>query len=204
MSCPSAFSRLAGIDELNTEMIIALLISGPLILVGLASCWFQIRGLGVLRARRIVPSDEASYLRNRYRRRMMVGVLMMVIGVMIGGAYVSGMVARADELGKPQPTDADGVKKQMTEEQKEFLKRFGYFWISVAILTLVMIGLAVVDGLSSRRYWLKLYREMRDEHNSQLRRDIAVYKQQKEQGRGGGAGGGSYGGRLGTGPESDN
>lgn len=183
-------------------MIIALLISGPLILVGLASCGFQLRGLGVLRARRIVPSDEALYLRNKHRRRFVVGLLMMTIGVMIGGAYVSGMVARADELGRPQPTDADGVKKSMTEEQKAFLKRFGYFWIAVAILTLMMIGLAVVDGLSTRRYWLKLYREMRDEHNSQLRRDLAVYKQQKEQGRGGG--GGSYGGRLGSGPESEN
>jgi hypothetical protein len=60
----------------------------------------------------------------------------------------------------------------------------------------VLIVLAMIDGLATRRYWLKIYREMRDEHNSQLRRDLAVYMQQKE----GRRVGGNFGGRLGDGP----
>lgn len=177
-------------------MVVALCIAAPLVLLGLVSCWQQLRGLRDLRARKIVPSDEAAYLRGRYRRRFLVGVLLALIGGLIAGAFLSGMEARADEMGAKKADDAEGEKKAITPEEKQFLKWYGGYWIAVMALTVGLIGLAMADGLASRRYWLKIYREMRDEHNSQLRRDLAVYKQQMDQGRGGG----NFGGRLGSGP----
>jgi hypothetical protein len=175
-------------------MVAALALAIPLVLVGLVSGWQQLRGLRRLRERKLVPSDEAAYLRGRHRRRFVVGALLVLIGGLIAGAFVSGMEARADELGEKKPTDANGEKKEMTDEEKQFVWRWGAYWAGVMALTFALIGLAMADGLASRRYWLKLYREMRDEHNSQLRRDLAVYMQQKEQGRGGG-----FGGRMGGG-----
>jgi MFS family permease len=180
----------------NSKMAAAMALAVPLLLVGLYSAWQQIRGLRHLRERKLVPSDEAAYLRGRHRRRLVVGVLLVLIGGLIAGAFLSGMEARADELGEKKPTDANGEKKEMTDEEKQFVWRWGLYWIAVVLpLTFALIGLAIADGLASRRYWLKLYREMRDEHNSQLRRDLAVYMQQKEQGRGGGG----FGGRMGGG-----
>lgn len=181
---------------MNPKMIAALALAVPLVVVGLLSTWQQLRGLRDLRARKLVPSDEAAYLRGRHRRRFVVGLLVAVIGGLIAGAFLSGMEARADELGEKKPTDANGEKKEMTDEERQFVWRWGAYWMGVMALTFVLIGLAIADGLASRRYWLKLYREMRDEHNSQLRRDLAVYMQQKDQGRGGGGG---YGGRMGGG-----
>jgi hypothetical protein len=178
----------------NSKMVAALALAIPLVLVGLVSGWQQLRGLRRLRERKLVPSDEAAYLRGRHRRRFVVGALLVLIGGLIAGAFVSGMEARADELGEKKPTDANGEKKEMTDEEKQFVWRWGAYWAGVMALTFALIGLAMADGLASRRYWLKLYREMRDEHNSQLRRDLAVYMQQKEQGRGGG-----FGGRMGGG-----
>ncbi|QEL18010.1 hypothetical protein PX52LOC_05024 [Limnoglobus roseus] len=184
-------------------MVIALLLALPLMLLGLVSGWQQVRGLKALYARKLVPSDEFAYLRGRYRRRLVVGLLLVLIGGMIAGAFVSGMEARADEMGEKKPTDADGEKPPITPTEKQFLRWYGIYWMGVMALTFFVIGLAMADGIATRRYWLKIYREMREEHNSQLRRDLAVYRQQKEQNRGSGGNGGSnegYGGRLGSGP----
>ena len=180
-------------------MVIALLIAGPLVLLGLLSGWQQVRGMKELYSRKLVPSDERAYLRGRYRRRLVVGLFLVVIGGMIAGAFLSGMEARADEMGEKKPTDADGEKKVLTPEDKQFLWWYWGYWFGVMFLTFIVIGLAMADAIASRRYWLKIYREMREEHNSQLRRDLAVYKQQKEQHRGGG----NYGGRLGGGSSEE-
>jgi len=180
----------------NPKMVAALCLAAPLVLIGFLSSVQQIRGLRELRARKLVPSDEQSYLRSRHRRRMVVGILLVLIGGLIGGAFLSGMEARADQLAEPKPTDADGEKKVMTDEERQFVRRYSIYWVGVVIpLTFALILLALIDGLASRRYWLKLYREMREEHHSQLRRDLAVYKQEKSQRRGGDD---SFGGRLGT------
>lgn len=179
-------------------MVAALCLAAPLVLLGLASAWYQLRGLRELRERKLVPSDEAAYLRGRHRRRVVVGVLLVLIGGLIAGAFLSGMEARADELGEKKPTDADGQKKEMTEDEKQFVWRWAIYWFGVVLpLTFALIVFAMIDGLASRRYWLKIYREMREEHNSQLRRDLAVYMQQKDQRRGDG----SFGGRLGGSPK---
>lgn len=181
-------------------MVVALLMSTGLVLLGLVSGWLQVRGLKALFARKLVPSDEFAYLRGRYRRRMLIGFLMVVIGGLIAGIYVSGLGAKIDELSEKRPTDAEGEKRPMTPDEKQLFRVYGGLWVGVMVMTFAVIGLAMADGLASRRYWLKLYREMRDEHNTQLRRDLAVYRQQAEHKRNGGGEDEGYGGRLGAGP----
>jgi hypothetical protein len=175
-------------------MVFALLIGIPLVIVGILSGFAQLRSQRELRERKHVPSDEFAYLKGRYRRRFFVSVLFVLVGAMIAGAYLSGMEARADDLGEKKPSDAEGEKKEMTPEQKSFVRIWAAYWVTVAAVALLLIGIALYDAIATRVYWLKIYREMREEHNSQLRRDLAVYKQQKEHPRGGG---GNYGGRLG-------
>ena len=182
---------------MNSKMVAALTLAVPLVLLGLFSGWQQLRGLRQLKARRLVPSDEAAYLRGRHRRRFAVGVLLVILGGLIAGSFLSGQEARADELGEKKPTDAEGEKREMSDEEKRFLRGYGIYWFGIVIpLTFVLIVLGMIDGLATRRFWLKLYREMREEHHSQLRRDLAVYKQEKD----GRRGGGHFGGRLGDGP----
>jgi hypothetical protein len=179
--------------HLNAQMVIALLFAATTILLGLWSGRFQLRAQRELRERKHVPSDEFAFLRGRYRRRLAVSVLFVLVGVMLAGWYLSGMEGRVDAMGEKQPTDPEGEKKEMTPEQKQLMRMWAGFWTTVSLLVLMLIGFAIHDGLATRRYWLKIYREMREEHNSQLRRDLAVYKQQKDQQRGGE----NFGGRLG-------
>ena len=90
-----------------TPATTALLLAGGLILFGLTTSWFQIRGRRRLKARLLVPSDEAAYFGKRYRRRLINGVLISTIGVMIGGAWLTGLEKRADDLGEPKAGAAE-------------------------------------------------------------------------------------------------
>lgn len=159
-------------------MIVALILAVPLILLGFASAYQQLRGRRDLAARTHVPSDERAYLQGRYRRRLLAATIMIIAGVMIAAAYLSGMEATADAL-KPG-LDDQGEKQPLAEQDKQFLRMYGLYWISVVLLAFALVGIAIKDAWATRRYWLRLYREMKADHNAKLRRDLAVYRQQKD------------------------
>jgi hypothetical protein len=180
----------------NDASAVALALAAGLILLGTATAYVQVRGLRVLAARKHVPSDEHAYFRNRYRRRLLTGAVLVALGGLIGGAYLSGMERRADQLGEPRrQADADPAEKpQMTDAEKRFVRVWGIYWILVLVLVFVLVGLAVIDALATRRYWLTLYRQIKEDHQAKLRRDLAVYRQHKEQTRGGRISGNRIGG----------
>lgn len=177
-----------------------LALAGLLVLLGTVTGLFQLRGLRLLHARQHVPSDEYGYLRARHRRRLLTGVLLAVVGGMIGGAYLAGMEERVDELGEKKPVaDPDAPKPQLTDDQKALLRFWGGYWIVVVILVFVILGLALADALATRRYAMGQYHIIREDHEAKLRRDLAVYRQQKQAG----ARGGRLGGRFGPTGEPD-
>ena len=180
----------------------ALIVAVPIMLLGFISGYMQITGLRDLNARAHVPSDELNFLRRRHRRRLFAGVLMLLIGGLITYTFVSGMEARASAIAdakSEKPPLADGEQKVIPEEDKAFVRFWGAYWIAVISLVFVLLSVAVWDGWASRRYWMVVYRRLREEHNTQLRRDLAVYKQHKDQQRNSGRNG--YGGRLGDGKD---
>lgn len=183
----------------NPSTAAALLVAVPLVLLGAVSGTLQFRGMRRLKARTHVPSDELAYLTQRHRRRLFAAAVMVVIGWLIAGAYLSGMENRADALGEPNPAaprDEDG-KRVIAAEDRQFVRFWGTYWIGVIVLVFVLLGIAVVDAWAARRYWMGVYRQLKEDHQTKLRRDLAVYKQQVEQQRGSGRHG--YGGRLGDG-----
>lgn len=172
---------------MNNAMAMALALAAGLILLGVTTGAVQVRGRRRLAARRHVPSDELAYLRGRYRRRLLTGALLVAIGGMIGGAYLSGLERRADGLGEPKPGDADRppAQRKMTDDEKQLFRFWSAYWIVVVVLVFALTVLATIDAWSTRRYWLSQYRALREDHEAKLRRDLAVYRQHQEQTRGG-------------------
>jgi hypothetical protein len=162
----------------------ALLLSVPMILLGLVSGYFQVRGYRILMARKLVPSDEYAYYRNRYRRRLVVAGILVLTGGLIAGTYLSGHESRTDKILEEKKL-ANAENRELPDSEKQELKNWGYFWIGIIGLVFLLLGLAVVDAWSTRAYWHKVYREIRDDHNSKLRRDLEVYRQQRDATRGG-------------------
>jgi hypothetical protein len=171
----------------------------PLVLLGLVSGAFQVRGMRRLRARTHVPSDEFGYLRNRHRRRLLAAGVMVLVGGLIAGAYLSGMERRADALGEPDPNAPrdEAGKRIVPPEDRQFVRAWGTYWIAVIVLVFGLIAIAIVDAWATRRYGLGLYRQLKEDHQAKLARDLAVYKQETQRRRGRGRPG--FGGRLGGG-----
>ena len=142
---------------MNGPMTTALVLAVGLGALGILTASVQQRTLRDLKARRHVPSDEFAYLRGRYRRRMLTAIVLMVVGGLIAGAYLSGMERRADELGEPragvQPA-ADTPKPEMSDDEKRFVRFWGLYWIGVIVLVFLLFGLAITDAWASRRYWM--------------------------------------------------
>ena len=169
---------------MNQPAVVAMMLAVPLVVLGAVSTYWQIRGMKSLAARSHVPQDEFDYLRKRHRRRLVNGIILTVIGGMIAGAYLSGMEQRADQgraaFAKHVAEEGeDGKPPPPTPEEKQFFRFWSTYWIVVLILAFVLIMSASSDAWATRKYGMKIYREMRDEHRARLARDLAVFRQQK-------------------------
>ena len=167
---------------------VAYLLAAGLLLFGGVTGYFQLRGLKALRLRSHVPSDELAYLRGRYRRRLVIGGLLAVIGALIGGAYLSGLEPKIDALiTHPPPAEGEDPppKRELTPEEKTLVRVWGAYWIAVLVLVFAVLGLALADTLATRRYAIGQYKILKEEHEEKLRRDLAVHKAQHDR-RGGG------------------
>lgn len=165
---------------MDQATVIALALAVPLVGIGVGSIVAQVRGRRALAARQYVPTDEANYLRGRHRRRMTCGSVMVVIGLMIAGAYLSGMEAKASAGRKAfnQVPVAEGGE-QATPEEKRFFRFWSWYWIVVVSLLGVLVFVATTDAWATRKFGLTILRELRDEHKARLARDLAVFRQQK-------------------------
>ncbi|MCZ2341897.1 MAG: hypothetical protein LC104_08895 [Bacteroidales bacterium] len=169
---------------MNPPALIAVLLGIGIILLGLVTGILQISGLRQLSKRSFVPSDELTYLRNRHRRRLLTAGVLILIGGLIAGAYLSGMEARADAIAESRRNAvADAPPPPVPVADKQFVRMWGAYWISVIVLVFVLISLAMMDAWSSRRFWMSQYRQLKEEHQTRLRRDLAVYRQQKQTAR---------------------
>jgi hypothetical protein len=169
-----------------------LLLAGILLGLGLGTGLRQRRTLRRLREERYVPSDERAYLRGQVRRRLVTSGVLVVLGGMIGGAYLSGMEARADEIAGRQKKaeerkavnpDAPAEHPPPDEADRAFTKFYTWYWIAVLLLVFVVVCLAVLDFWHTRRYWMAQYKRIKEDHETKLRRDLAVYRRQKDEER---------------------
>ena len=154
-------------------MAVALALAAAILLLALVTTLSQVRGLKRLARRAHVTSVERAFLSGRYRRRLFTAGVLAAVGLLIGGAYLSGLEHDADRL-----LPGDAARPEMTPEQKVLLRTWVLYWTGVVVLGAALLGLAFADALATRRYWLVLYKELREDHQLRLRRDLAVHKQQ--------------------------
>jgi hypothetical protein len=160
-------------------MIVAMVFAGFLLLLALFSIRFQIRTLKRLRDESHMASDERSYLRNQAYRRMLTSVLILGLAGMLSGAYLSGLEQRAEEIGQKKPANEEGEKPPVRQEDKDFLPVYMFYWGTTLFLIFLVVSLAIVDIVATRRYAWQQLKRIQSENRSILERDLAFYRQQK-------------------------
>lgn len=175
--------------------VVGLVLALALVALGVGTAARQARTRRRLREERFLPSDERAYLRGQAVRRLAVAVVLVVIGGMIGWYYVSGMDARMDRItdraeGRDPAANPGRPADPNPEDQaaRNFARSVGLYWIGVLGLVFVIACLAVLDFWATRRYWMAQYKLIKADHEAKLRRDLAVYRQAKDNDRMGGRG----------------
>jgi hypothetical protein len=162
--------------------VVGLILAFALFVFGVGTALRQRRTLARLREERFLPSDELAYLRGQVRRRLVTSAIVTFIGLMIGWTYLSGTEARATEIAE-RAKDTPEERREPSDEDKQFVRQYGYFWMAVLLLVFLAVMCAVFDFWATRRYWMAQYRIIKEDHEAKLRRDLAVYRQAKDNDR---------------------
>lgn len=160
-------------------MFLALVFAIILLLLGVFSIRRQIANLRRLKLNTHIASEDARYLRRQAFRRIVIGGLSLALAGMLAGVYFSGMEDRADRLGQPVVADPDGNKAEPQPADREFVRFYVTYWITILVLIFLLVSLAIVDLWATRRYAWNELRRIQSEHRTVLERDLAMYRQQK-------------------------
>ncbi|VTS02361.1 unnamed protein product [Gemmata massiliana] len=161
-------------------MVYGLILAAVLVLVGSVMIARQRKALRALADEPFLPDEDRAYRRGQARRRVATSGLLALLGVLIANYYVSGMDARMDAIPERKVGAApDTEPDPRTDEDRQFTRIVGFYWIGVMGLVFVAVCLAVVDFWATRKYWMARYKELKADHEVKLQRDLAVYRQQK-------------------------
>ncbi len=161
---------------------VGLLLSAALVVFGLGTSLRQRRTVARLRAERYLPSDDRAYLRGQVRRRVATGAVLVMIGALIAGYYLSGMDGQVDEIAAKERKGA-AIPEDEDRADKDFTRLVAAYWVGILGLVFVAGCLAVFDFWATRRYWMAQYRLLKADHEAKLQRDLAVHRQAKENDR---------------------
>jgi UDP-N-acetylmuramyl pentapeptide phosphotransferase/UDP-N-acetylglucosamine-1-phosphate transferase len=157
-------------------MFAALFLSLVLSLIAVVSLRHHFRNLARLKQQSFA-SDDRAYLRAQSRRRIVISGLLLIVAGLLAGAYLSGnqqhfeAIGELSELNPPQePTEAD----------RQFVKWWTVYWMVTLVFLFVMILGAIVDYVAVALYGRSQYRRIANEQQELLDRDLAMYRQAKQ------------------------
>jgi hypothetical protein len=163
-------------------VVVGLILAAGLMLAGALTALRQQYALRMLAVEPFLATEDRRYRYGQAVRRMVTSGVLVVIGGMIGGYYLSGMDDRMNAIPDRNKIGAppqEGEPDPRAEADKQFTKLVGFYWIGVMALVFVACCLAVFDFWATRKYWMARYKELKADHEAKLQRDLAVYRQQK-------------------------
>jgi hypothetical protein len=139
--------------------------------------FFGIRQIRVLRSLPRLPSlapADRAYQKGQAWRRLANSVLMAILAVLLAGTYWLGQERRAAELGRQRDAArASGAEAAPATDELQFVRQYSAFWAFVALLLLVMVGLAFYDLWAIRRFARKQLRQIQADRREMIEQHVA-------------------------------
>jgi hypothetical protein len=144
-----------------------------LVILAVTYAWVQIRALRSPHAE--TPSAESRYERARAWRRLISTGLLLVLAGQLGIAllFLEGPAQQlADQRdARPRPVEPKPDEPRSPEEIN-FLRIWGGNWVVFLLILLVVLALAGVDLMATRRYALNQRRQLRADQRAMIERQI--------------------------------
>jgi len=162
---------------MNEAAVICSLVTILLLLAGYY-IYTQILTLRLTTAYHEMLPDDRQFLRRQAWRRLLGSGLMIILAAMMIGAYASNLQERAAEIGERHVKErAEG--QPLSEEDKDFARLWGGYWIAFLLVLGGVIVVAGVDLLATRRYGVKKLRQIQSDRRDMLQRQLERYRQER-------------------------
>ena len=134
--------------------------------------WQQVATLRRLRAEPDMPTDDRTYFRRQAIRRLIGCGLLVAIGGLIAGSYVSGQEAWVAELKTPSPK-VDPAAPPPDPDVQQRKRAYVWYWIAVLLLLLALVIVAALDFLAIRGFGARHLRRLYADRKAMLERELA-------------------------------
>lgn len=138
----------------------------------------------VVALRRLPPAEEMgredrAYLLGRARRRFVMSLLLLALGVMLAAALVYLETPAQQLADQREAQEQQGDSAPLSPEQRPFARFYASYWIVFLLVLMVVVLLAAVDLWATRRYGLRQHRKLIADHRAMIEREIARYRQER-------------------------
>jgi hypothetical protein len=146
------------------ELTLGIGLAGLLVAVAGYFAWKQQQTLQQLRHDTELTFDDRRYLHRQVVRRLFSSALLVVLaGFLIGWYFLE------PDMDTLKPVDAAA---ELTENAKEALRFFAYYWIAALLVFLVVLVLAVYDMLATARFGARQRRQLEEERRATLNAEV--------------------------------
>lgn len=134
--------------------------------------YLQLRALARLRDDPDMPDDERSFERWRALRRLAGCALLAFMGVVLTVQLVY-TEAPAEEMAQKRGQFPPDEKPEPTDEEKEFIREWGWNWVAFMLALLVLVVLTAIDLFANWGRAVQLMRRLREERRAMIEEETA-------------------------------
>jgi hypothetical protein len=132
----------------------------------------QRRTLGQLRGDTDMAEEERDYLTRQVRRRLFCSALLIVLaGFLLGWFFI--------EQDWPNLAPAEG--EPLSDEAKDQVRFFVFYWIAALLVLLVILFLASWDFLATARYGFARQKQLEQERRAMLEMEAAKLRRRRQE-----------------------
>jgi hypothetical protein len=150
------------------------------VLLGLAGYfgWQQLRTLRGLTAPDVLGANDSRFLKAQAGRRLTSSILMAVFACfLIGWLFLDSSYQQLqEELRLARVSDPGALP---TDDQKEVLRFFSFYWIGALLVLMALLALAAADFWATARFGLSQHRKLQADHRAQLQQQVNQLRQDR-------------------------
>lgn len=155
------------------ETAIGMTLAAVLVFVAVFFGVRQGHTLALARADSDMPEEERAYLRRQARRRLVCSALLL----MLAGFIAVWFFIEPD----PAQRQVRAPGEPLSQEAKDEVRFFVFYWISPLLLLLVVLLLAAGDLWATARYGLRQHRELEQSRRAMLEMEAAKLRRRRQE-----------------------
>jgi hypothetical protein len=135
-----------------------------------------LRGLG---RQENLSAEDRSYLHSQAWRRLVGCALLVAVAGLISAWYLTGWSESIDVLGDQVKAQREAGETLLRPEQERESRFYVYYWVTVLLLLLALVGVAAADFWAIRRYSARHFRRLNDDRRAMLERQLAELRRER-------------------------